>query len=48
MVLLRHGSSLHCESIEFSDVPGIAKGAGLVLIIAGTLSRALMGFAAML
>ena len=36
------------ESIEFSDVPGIAKGTGLVLIIAGTLSLAFMGFAGML
>ncbi|MGB5488353.1 MAG: Rnf-Nqr domain containing protein [Lysobacterales bacterium] len=33
------------ESVEFSDVPGIAKGTGLVLIIAGTLSMAFMGFA---
>jgi electron transport complex protein RnfA len=36
------------ETIEFSDVPGIAKGTGLVLIIAGTLSLAFMGFAGML
>jgi electron transport complex protein RnfA len=36
------------ETIEFSDVPGIAKGTGLVLIIAGTLSMAFMGFAGML
>jgi electron transport complex protein RnfA len=36
------------ESVEFSDVPGIAKGTGLVLIIAGTLSMAFMGFAGML
>jgi electron transport complex protein RnfA len=36
------------ESIEFSDVPGIARGTGLVLIIAGTLSLAFMGFAGML
>jgi electron transport complex protein RnfA len=36
------------ESVEFSDVPGIAKGTGLVLIIAGTLSLAFMGFAGML
>jgi len=36
------------ESIEFSDVPGVAKGTGLVLIIAGTLSLAFMGFAGML
>jgi len=32
------------ETVEFSDVPGIAKGTGLVLIIAGTLSMAFMGF----
>ena len=32
------------ELVEFSDVPGIAKGTGLVLIIAGTLSMAFMGF----
>ena len=32
------------ESVEFSDVPGIANGTGLVLIIAGTLSMAFMGF----
>jgi len=36
------------ESVEFSDVPGIAKGTGLVLIIAGTLSMAFMGFAGLL
>ncbi len=36
------------ESVEFSDVPGIAKGTGLVLIIAGTLSLAFMGFAGLL
>ncbi|HEX6322864.1 MAG TPA: Rnf-Nqr domain containing protein [Vicinamibacterales bacterium] len=33
------------ERIELSDVPGIARGAGLVLIIAGSLSLAFMGFA---
>jgi electron transport complex protein RnfA len=36
------------ESVEFSDVPAIAKGTGLVLIIAGTLSMAFMGFAGLL
>jgi electron transport complex protein RnfA len=36
------------ESLEFSDVPGLAKGTGLVLIIAGTLSMAFMGFAGLL
>ena len=36
------------ESVEFSDVPGIAKGTALVLIIAGTLSMAFMGFAGLL
>ena len=36
------------ESLEFSDVPGMAKGTGLVLIIAGTLSLAFMGFAGLL
>jgi electron transport complex protein RnfA len=36
------------ESVEFSDVPGVAKGTGLVLIIAGTLSLAFMGFAGLL
>ncbi len=36
------------ETVEFSDVPGIARGTGLVLIIAGTLSMAFMGFAGML
>ena len=36
------------ETIEFSDVPNIAKGTGLVLIIAGTLSMAFMGFAGLL
>ena len=36
------------ETVEFSDVPGIAKGTGLVLIIAGTLSLAFMGFAGLL
>lgn len=36
------------ESVEFSDVPGIARGTGLVLIIAGILSMAFMGFAGLL
>jgi len=36
------------ETVEFSDVPGIARGTGLVLIIAGTLSMAFMGFAGLL
>jgi len=36
------------ETVEFSDVPEIAKGTGLVLIIAGTLSMAFMGFAGLL
>jgi len=36
------------ESVEFSDVPEVAKGTGLVLIIAGTLSMAFMGFAGLL
>ena len=36
------------ETMEFSDVPDVAKGTGLVLIIAGTLSMAFMGFAGLL
>jgi electron transport complex protein RnfA len=36
------------ESVEFSEVPSIAKGTGLVLIIAGTLSMAFMGFAGLI
>jgi electron transport complex protein RnfA len=36
------------ETVEFSDVPGIAKGTALVLIIAGTMSMAFMGFAGLL
>jgi len=36
------------ESVELSDVPEMAKGTGLVLIIAGTLSMAFMGFAGLL
>ena len=36
------------ESVEFSEVPDVAKGTGLVLIIAGTLSMAFMGFAGLL
>ncbi|HSJ15436.1 MAG TPA: Rnf-Nqr domain containing protein [Longimicrobiales bacterium] len=33
------------EQIELSDVPNVLKGAGMVLILAGTLSLAFMGFA---
>jgi electron transport complex protein RnfA len=33
------------ERIELSDVPAVARGMGLVLIIAGSLSMAFMGFA---
>jgi electron transport complex protein RnfA len=33
------------ETLELADVPGIAKGMGLVLIVAGSLSLAFMGFA---
>jgi electron transport complex protein RnfA len=33
------------ERVELSDVPGLARGAGLVLILAGSLSLAFMGFA---
>ncbi len=40
-------ASIH-ESLEFSDVPAVARGTGLVLIIAGTLSLAFMGFAGLL
>ncbi|MGD9020911.1 MAG: Rnf-Nqr domain containing protein [Lysobacterales bacterium] len=36
------------ETVEFSDVPGIAKGTALVLIVAGTMSMAFMGFAGVL
>jgi electron transport complex protein RnfA len=36
------------ESIETADVPGIAKGMAIVLIIAGSLSLAFMGFAGLL
>jgi len=36
------------ELVELSDVPSIAKGTGLVLIIAGSLSLAFMGFAGLL
>jgi Na+-translocating ferredoxin:NAD+ oxidoreductase subunit A len=35
------------EQTELADVPGIARGMALVLIIAGTLSMAFMGFAGM-
>jgi electron transport complex protein RnfA len=33
------------ERLELSDVPGLARGMGLVLILAGSLSLAFMGFA---
>lgn len=33
------------EQTELADVPSMAKGMGLVLIIAGSLSMAFMGFA---
>ena len=36
------------ETTELSDVPDVARGTGLVLIIAGTLSLAFMGFAGLL
>jgi electron transport complex protein RnfA len=36
------------ETSELSDVPDVARGTGLVLIIAGTLSLAFMGFAGLL
>jgi electron transport complex protein RnfA len=36
------------ENIELADVPSLAKGMGLVLIIAGSLSLAFMGFAGLL
>ncbi len=36
------------ESTELSDVPEVTRGTGLVLIIAGTLSLAFMGFAGLL
>lgn len=36
------------EQTELSDVPSLAKGTALVLIIAGTLSLAFMGFAGLL
>ena len=36
------------ESTELSDVPDVTRGTGLVLIIAGTLSLAFMGFAGLL
>lgn len=36
------------ESTELADVPALAKGLGLVLIIAGSLSLAFMGFAGLL
>ena len=36
------------ENSELSDIPAIAKGTGLTLIIAGSLSLAFMGFAGLL
>jgi Na+-translocating ferredoxin:NAD+ oxidoreductase subunit A len=36
------------ESVELTDVPGLAKGMALVLVIAGSLSLAFMGFAGLL
>src|SRR3989338_8222485 len=36
------------ESVELADVPDVAKGTALVLIIAGSLSLAFMGFAGLL
>ena len=36
------------ETSELSDIPAIAKGTGLTLIIAGSLSLAFMGFAGLL
>ncbi len=36
------------ERIELSDVPSVARNMGLVLILAGTLSLAFMGFAGLL
>ncbi len=36
------------ETSELSDIPKIAKGTGLVMIIAGCLSLAFMGFAGLL
>jgi len=36
------------ESTELADVPAVARGLGLILIIAGSLSLAFMGFAGLL
>jgi len=36
------------ESVELADVPAVAKGTALVLLIAGSLSLAFMGFAGLL
>ncbi len=36
------------EKLEFADVPAVARGTALVLIIAGALSLAFMGFAGLL
>jgi Na+-translocating ferredoxin:NAD+ oxidoreductase subunit A len=35
------------EQLEVADVPALARGIGLVLIVAGSLSLAFMGFAGM-
>jgi electron transport complex protein RnfA len=36
------------ESSELADIPDVARGAALVLLIAGSLSLAFMGFAGLL
>jgi electron transport complex protein RnfA len=36
------------EQVELSDVPSVARNMGLVLVVAGTLSLAFMGFAGLL
>jgi electron transport complex protein RnfA len=36
------------EATETADVPDVARGTGLVLILAGSLSLAFMGFAGLL
>ena len=36
------------ETVDFADVPDVAKGTALVLLIAGSLSLAFMGFAGLL
>jgi len=35
------------ERLELSDIPDVARGTALVLLLAGTLSLAFMGFAGM-